>query len=68
MRAAKMRVPGVLDLSASPTPPDLAAQFAHGRDVVLEDASHYIAMEEPERVVEEIRSLAVEHAPAYRVG
>jgi pimeloyl-ACP methyl ester carboxylesterase len=58
MRAAKGREPGRFDLSASPTAPDLAAQFANGRDVVLEEASHFIAMEEPERVAEEIRALA----------
>jgi pimeloyl-ACP methyl ester carboxylesterase len=57
MRAGKTREPGVFDLSASPTAPDLAAKFANGREIVMADASHYIAMEWPERVVEEIRAL-----------
>jgi hypothetical protein len=35
----------------------LASQFADGRETVLPDASHYIAMEEPGRVAEEIRKL-----------
>jgi hypothetical protein len=46
-------------LAASPTAPYLASRFAHGRDLVLPDASHYIAMEEPEMVADEIRKLAV---------
>ena len=58
MRAGMQRKPGVFDLAASPTPPDLASRFAHGRDVVLPDASHYIAMEEPDLVADEIRKLS----------
>ena len=57
MRARKMRRPDVFELGASPTAADLAATFAVGREVVLEDASHFIAMEEPDRVAEEIRAL-----------
>jgi lipase len=57
MRAERERKPGVFDLSASPTAPDLASRFADGREVVLQDASHYIAMESPDRVAEEIRKL-----------
>ena len=45
MRAGTERKPGVFDLAASPTAPDLASRFAHGRDIVLPDASHFIAME-----------------------
>ena len=59
MRAGRTRVPGAaFDLSASPTSPQLASHFANGREIVLADASHYIAMESPELVVEEIRRLA----------
>jgi pimeloyl-ACP methyl ester carboxylesterase len=58
MRADRERQPGVFELGASPTAPDLAAHFAKGRDVVLQGATHYIAMESPERVAEEIRRLA----------
>ncbi|HJZ95159.1 MAG TPA: alpha/beta hydrolase [Candidatus Solibacter sp.] len=57
MRADRTRSQDVFDLSASPTSPDLAASFANGREVVLADASHYIAMEAPDAVVEEIRGL-----------
>jgi pimeloyl-ACP methyl ester carboxylesterase len=57
MRAGKVRDQRVFDLSASPTAPDLASHFINGREVLLEDASHYIAMEAPEKVAEEIRRL-----------
>jgi lipase len=57
MRAGKTRSSDVFDLSASPTSPDLAKHFENGREIVLPDASHYIAMEEPERVAEEIKKL-----------
>jgi pimeloyl-ACP methyl ester carboxylesterase len=59
MRAGKTRMVDVFDLSASPTAPDLASRFALGREEVLTDASHYIAMESPEKVVEAIRKLEV---------
>ncbi len=58
MRAGAVRQPGALDLSASPTAPDLAARFRNGRDIVLPDRSHFIPMEAPERVAEEISRLA----------
>jgi pimeloyl-ACP methyl ester carboxylesterase len=58
MRAGRERQPGVFDLAASPTALYLASRFAHGCEIVLPDASHYIAMEEPEMVVDEIRKLA----------
>lgn len=57
LRAGQARKPGSLDLAASPTAPDLAAKFPHGRDVVLPGQSHYIPMELPERVAEEIRRM-----------
>ena len=57
MRAAKTRRPDVFELGASPTAPDLYQHFANGREVVLEGASHYIPMESPERVAEEIQAL-----------
>ena len=58
MRAGRERQPGVFDLAASPTAPDLASRFARGHEVLLPGASHYIAMEEPEMVADEIRKLA----------
>ena len=57
MRAGRERQPGIFDLAASPTAADLASRFAHGREILLPEASHFIAMEQPEMVVDEIRQL-----------
>jgi len=57
MRAGMVRRPDVFDLSASPTAPDLASKFRRGRDVLLPGQSHFIPMELPERVAQEIASL-----------
>lgn len=57
MRAGIERRPDALDLGASPTAPDLAAKFPHGRDIVLPGQSHFIPMEVPERVVEEVEKV-----------
>jgi lipase len=57
MRARRTRDPFIFELSASPTSPDLARHFAHGREIILEDATHFIAMEHPEQVVEEISKI-----------
>jgi lipase len=59
IRAGKTREAGVFDLSTSPTAPDLAAHFPHGRDMVFADCTHYIPMEAPERVAEQIRATAL---------
>lgn len=45
------------DPSPSPTDPELADQFPHGRDVLLPQLSHYIPMEDPELVAGEICGL-----------
>jgi lipase len=58
MRAGRERQLGTFDLAASPTAADLASRFAHGHEIVLPEASHFIPMEEPEMVVDEIRRLA----------
>jgi pimeloyl-ACP methyl ester carboxylesterase len=57
IRAGKSRMQDVFDLSASPTAPDLVTHFANASEIVLPDASHYIAMEEPDLVISEIRKL-----------
>ena len=57
LRASNTRRPGIFDLAASPTGPELASRFLNGREIVLPNASHYIAMETPEVVVEQIRAL-----------
>lgn len=43
--------------SPSPTDPQLALQFPQGRDVLLPQNSHYIPMEAPDLVAEQIRAL-----------
>lgn len=57
LRASKQRRPGVYDLGASPTASQLAATFPYGRDVVLEDHTHYIPMEDPEAVLQELEGV-----------
>jgi hypothetical protein len=54
LRAGTTATTAVLDLNASPTGPDLAACFPHGRDVYLPNRNHYIPMEAPELVEREI--------------
>jgi hypothetical protein len=58
MRAGVEREPGVFDLSASPTAPNLGSRLRRGRDVLLAGQSHFIPMEVPERVAEEIVKIA----------
>lgn len=57
MRAGIERRPGVFELASSPTAADLAAKFRHGRDILLPGQSHYIPMEVPERVVQELTQI-----------
>ena len=57
MRAGIQWIPGVFNLNASPTAPDLASRFRQGRDIVLEGRGHYIPMEVPELVVEALNRL-----------
>lgn len=45
------------DPSPSPTDPQLAALFPRGRDVLLPQCSHYIPMEAPDLVAEQILAL-----------
>jgi len=46
------------DMSASPTAPDLAQRFLLGEDVPLPEFTHFIPMEAPGLVAEEIQRLA----------
>lgn len=62
IRAGIPWVPGVFNLNASPTAPDLASHFPNGHDVVLEGRGHYIPMEAPELVADAIRRLSIESA------
>ncbi len=50
LRARNGARTSALDFSISPTWPDLAAHFRHGRDVHWPDLSHFIPMEAPERL------------------
>ena len=68
MRAGTERKPGTFDMAASPTASDLASRFAHGRDIVLPEASHFIPMEQPERVAEEIEKLAATSVQTVQPG
>ena len=56
----KQPVPGVQSapFSTSPTPPQLASLFADGEDVLLDELSHFIPMEAPGAVAEQVRALA----------
>jgi pimeloyl-ACP methyl ester carboxylesterase len=48
---------GVVDMSFSPTAPDLAAHFPRGEDVLIPDRSHFIPMEDPDLVAKHILDL-----------
>lgn len=48
---------GAFNLDASPTDPALALGFPNARDVFLEGRSHYIPMETPELVAEQVAGL-----------
>lgn len=44
-----------MDFARSPTWPDLASAFVNGRDVYLPELTHFIPMQRPDLVAEEIR-------------
>lgn len=54
LRAGSVATSAMFDLNKSPTAPDLAGCFPHGRDVFLPEHNHYIPMEAPELVEAEI--------------
>ena len=58
MRAGVKYKPGVLTLGGSPTAPDLAQKFPNGRDILLADRNHYIPMECPDLVVQQLVQLS----------
>jgi lipase len=57
MRSGKLMTEEKFDLSTSATDPKLAARLQNGRDVYMEGCSHFIPMEHPERVLEELHAL-----------
>jgi pimeloyl-ACP methyl ester carboxylesterase len=54
MRAPRLHVPGTQDMGASPTDPRLASRFPRGRDILMKDNTHFIPMENPDRVAAQI--------------
>ncbi len=55
---AKQRPAGVFgDMSYSPTAPGLAAHFQQAEDILLEDYTHYMPMEDPAMVARHIREM-----------
>ncbi|MGB5484438.1 alpha/beta fold hydrolase [Parasphingorhabdus sp.] len=52
LRAPQIKQDGNFDFASSPTPPGLADNFAHGRDVYLPDLTHFMPMQDPERIAE----------------
>ncbi len=57
LRARDGERKSLMDFSFSPTWKDLAAQFPLGRDLQWDDASHFIPMEQPERLAALISTL-----------
>ena len=50
LRAPRLEQEGAFDFASSPTPPGLADSFANGTDVFVEDLTHFMPMEQPERI------------------
>jgi pimeloyl-ACP methyl ester carboxylesterase len=57
LRAKNAERRGAMDFSASPTAADLWQSFPNGRDIQWPDVSHFIPMEEPERLANLIQDL-----------
>ena len=56
-RDADTRGTGTMDFARSPTWPGLAAAFPNGRDIHHPELSHFIPMQRPDLVAEEVRKL-----------
>lgn len=50
LRAPQFAQQGIFDFASSPTPPTLAAAFAHGSDILIPDLTHFMPMEAPPRI------------------
>jgi len=55
MRSGKLMTRERFDLSASATDPNLASRMPNARDVYLEESSHFIPMEHPGLVINELK-------------
>jgi len=58
LRAMPRGESNAMDMSASPTAPDLAAHFRHAEDVLLPHLTHFIPMQDPQLVADHLRELA----------
>jgi len=58
LRAKERTGEVTVDMSGSPTAPDLASHFRHGEDVYLPQYSHFMPMEDPELIARHVRELA----------
>jgi pimeloyl-ACP methyl ester carboxylesterase len=57
LRARNAERNGAMDFSISPTAPDLAEHIAGATDIHWNEVSHFIPMEEPDRLAQLIRKL-----------
>jgi pimeloyl-ACP methyl ester carboxylesterase len=62
LRARQRSEDAPMDMSASPTAPDLASHFARGEDVPVPQYSHFIPMEDPAFVARQVREMLALHA------
>jgi lipase len=58
LRARQRPADATMNMSYSPTAPDLARRFPMGEDVLFPDHSHYIPMEDPGLIAAQVRMLA----------
>lgn len=52
LRARQLEQQGAFDFASSPAPPELASHFSKGKDVYLPDLTHFMPMQDPERIAE----------------
>jgi pimeloyl-ACP methyl ester carboxylesterase len=57
LRARARAESDVMDMSSSPTAPDVAANFSDAEDVFLPQFSHFIPMEDPGFVAAHVREM-----------
>ncbi|QJB70561.1 hypothetical protein [Parasphingorhabdus halotolerans] len=50
LRAPQIKQDGVFDFASSPTPPELASSFANGVDIYIPELTHFMPMQDPERI------------------
>lgn len=50
LRAPQIKQEGMFDFASSPTPPELADNFINGTDIYLPDLTHFMPMQDPERI------------------